>query len=384
MKLLHTADWHIGKKTEEYSRLDEQAATIEQIAAIADREQVDGIIIAGDIYDRSVPSVEAIQLYRTAMEQLNLTAGYPIFAVSGNHDSAERLEEGKGWYERANYHLATTIDDAFRPIRLGNVQLFLLPFMHPHAIRRYFADDSLTSIRLGMKRIVEKMESLFDEDCYHVLVTHYFVEGSLRTDSETTSSVGGLDNIHQGLFQAFDYIALGHLHSPDAIQTGNARYSGSLLKYSLSERNQRKGVYVIDFPEDGTDITIQFQPFETVRDLTAISGTMAELMTHERYLAAEDQYVGITIEDKGAVMNMAQRLRTRFPYLLSIERKYPMIQQAEMEVKLKEMPAQDALTLAQSYYQTVMDEELTAQQVQWLKEAIEEVEMEEQRCDQSN
>lgn len=376
MKILHTADWHLGKKLEGYSRLHEQEETLKQLRKIALEEQVSAIVIAGDIYDQSIPSIEAIRLYKETLQQLNLEDGFPILAISGNHDSAERLAEGKKWYEQTQFYLATTLEEAFQPIRLGNVQFFLLPFMHPHAIRRYFQDETLTNIQEGMKRIVAKMEQQFADDCYHVLVTHFFVEGSQRTDSETTSTVGGLDNIHQGIFQSFDYVALGHLHSSTAIQQGKARYSGSLLKYSLSEKNQTKGAYIIDFADE---MSITFHPFDVIRDVTEIKGTMDELMTSSAYIEAEKQYVGIKVEDKESILNMAQRLKSRYPYLLTIERCFRPSETVEM--KTPSFQEWDVLEMAKRYYQKVMDENLSAEQEHWLKTVQEERAMEDESCD---
>lgn len=379
MKILHTADWHLGKKLEGYSRLREQEETLQQLRQIAQEEQVDAIVIAGDIYDQSVPSLEAIRLYKKIMQQLNLEDGFPIFAISGNHDSAERLSEGKKWYEQTQFYLATTIEEAFSPYHFGNVQLFLLPFMHPHAIRQYFHDETLTDIQKGMKRIVEKMEEQFIPDCYHVLVTHFFVEGSQRTDSETTSTVGGLDNIHQGLFQNFDYVALGHLHSSSAIQNGPARYSGSLLKYSLSEKNQLKGVYVIDFEED---MSIHFRPFDVIRDVTEIKGTMDELMTSSQYIEAEKKYVGIKVEDKESILNMAQRLKSRYPYLLSIERCYASDFNSPLNSdSLLSEENMGMIEMAQRYYEHVMGQNMTNEQVNWIKQVEEQMTMEDEACD---
>lgn len=372
VKFLHTADWHLGKKTEEYSRIDEQQDVLNQLEAIAKEEEVDGIIIAGDIYDRSIPSLDAIDLYRSILKRLNLNDGFEILAIPGNHDSKERLSEGKDWYQQTGFHLVTTLEEAFQPIQMGNVQLFLLPFVHPHTIRQYFNDDTITSIQIGMQRIVEKMESLFKEDCYHVLVTHYFVEGSLRCDSETSSEVGGLDNIHQGLFQSFDYVALGHLHSATALQSEKVRYSGSLLPYSLSEANQEKGVYIIDFADE---MTITFRPFNLPKKMLRLTGMLDDLLVDSAYLEAENHYVGITLEDKGSLLNIAQRLRQRFPYLLSVERKYlPQTEMTDLTVADEEL---SMFELSKEYFHHIMDDDLSIQQQKWLQEVVEEVEMEE-------
>lgn len=224
LRFLHTADWHIGKKLHGYDLLVDQKEIIHQILDIALTQQVDAIVIAGDLYDRSVPSVEACELLNQTFIEMNLEKKLPILAISGNHDSAVRLSTGMPWYEQTDFHLYTDLKQSFEPVEIGDVQFFLLPYFEPIAARLYFAEESL-SLQAAIKKIIEKMRTAFDKNKKQVLVTHFFIAGSTRSDSETAVEVGGLNRISYELVQDFDYVALGHLHSKNALKTKNAFYS---------------------------------------------------------------------------------------------------------------------------------------------------------------
>lgn len=365
MRFLHTADWHIGKKLHGYDLLENQKAAMEEILAIAKKEAVDAIIIAGDLYDRSVPGIESIELLNKQFIQMNLEAELPILAVSGNHDSATRLATGGPWYKQRNFHLHTTLEEALDPVEFPEVQFFLLPYFEPIAARLYFEDDSLKTIGQAVARVVEAMASAFDPNKKQVLVSHFFVAGSLRTDSETSVEVGGLDAVPVDVFAAFDYVALGHLHSKNAIKEGKVRYSGSLLKYSLSEINDEKGVWLID----SQTMEPVFQALTPLQDIQHYQASFAELTNPTIYQTLDRQaFWHFEITDRAIIPNMMNQLREIYPFVLTVERTngHDVVVQTTKKRSQKVAPT---VVLA-NFFNEVTGEELTDQQREWLETGL--------------
>lgn len=365
MRFLHTADWHIGKKLHGYDLLENQKAAMAEILAIAKKEAVDAIIIAGDLYDRSVPGIESIELLNKQFIQMNLEAELPILAVSGNHDSATRLATGGPWYKQRNFHLHTTLEEALVPVEFPEVQFFLLPYFEPIADRLYFEDDSLKTIGQAVARVVEAMTSAFDPNKKQVLVSHFFVAGSLRTDSETSVEVGGLDAVPVDVFAAFDYVALGHLHSKNAIKEGKVRYSGSLLKYSLSEINDEKGVWLID----SQTMEPAFQALKPLQDIQHYQASFAELTDPSVYQTLDRQaFWHFEITDRAIIPNMMNQLREIYPFVLTVERTngHDVVVQTTKKRSKKVAPP---VVLA-NFFNEVTGEELTDQQREWLETGL--------------
>ena len=319
MRFLHTADWHIGKKLQGYDLIEDQRHVLSSILDIAKEEKVEAIVIAGDLYDRSVPAVDAVELYNELMVDWNLKEKIPIFAISGNHDSSTRLSAGTPWFSYSNYFLRTQLAEAFEPVEFKNVQFFFLPYFEPIAARLYFEDDNIRTIKQAVAKVIDKMQELFDSEKKQVLISHFFVMGSVKSDSETKIEVGGLDSIPGELLTPFDYVALGHLHNQAALRQDNARYSGSPLKFSLSEINQKKGVWIVD--------------------LTT-----------------------------GLELN---QLRQIYPRILGIERANGRAEQTKRKRKVLEM--KDPQKLAEAFFSEMTEEQLTANQEKWLGETLQEI-----------
>ena len=365
MRFLHTADWHIGKKLHGYDLLKNQEAAMTEILAIAKKEAVDAIIIAGDLYDRSVPGIESVELLNQQFIQINLEAGLPILAVSGNHDSATRLATGAPWYKQRNFHLHTTLEEALVPIEFPEVQFFLLPYFEPIAARLYFEDDSIKTIGQAMLRVVQAMEEKFDPTKKHVLVSHFFVAGSLRTESETTVEVGGLDAVTSDTFTAFDYVALGHLHSKNAIKEGKVRYSGSLLKYSLSEMNDEKGVWLLD----SQTMEPEFIALTPLQDIKHYEASFAELTDPVIYHSLDrEAFWHFEITDRAVIPNMMNQLRAIYPYVLTVERKngHDVVRQ----VTKKRAKTLAPIVVLQDFFKEMTGENLTPTQSEWLETGL--------------
>nr|WP_255552610.1 exonuclease SbcCD subunit D [Lactobacillus sp. Sy-1] len=252
MRLLHTADWHIGRRLHGFNLAEEQLNAFKQIERIAIDEQVDGIIIAGDLYDRSLPSEQSVGLFNRMLKKLNLADHFPIYAIAGNHDSATRLSIGSDWFKDTNLYIHTQVSQCFQPVELADAQLFLLPFFEPFEVRQYFNDESIQHVDEAFAAIVEQIKKQFVSDKKHILISHFFVAGSATTESETKLTVGGLSAVPEQLLADFDYVALGHLHGKDAIKAPNIQYSGSPVKFSLSEANQKKRGFRCGYQSDRT------------------------------------------------------------------------------------------------------------------------------------
>lgn len=317
MRFLHTADWHIGKKLHGYELWTEQEDAFQQILTLAQQKKVDAVVLAGDIYDRALPSEQAVATVNQMLQQINLTAQLPLLAISGNHDSATRLETGSPWFTATNFYLNTKLEQAFTPIELADTQFFLLPYFEPFAARQYFGDDKLRTIAQAMPKIVAAMQEKFKADKKHVLVAHFFAAGSQQSDSETKVTIGGLDAVPTDALAAFDYVALGHLHNETALHAERIKYSGSPLKFSVSEAQQQKGVWLIDTDPFQTE----FLPLKPLRDVAEVTASFAQLTDPAYYGQLErDDYLAINLTDTKVIPNVMQELRKIYPYILSLSR----------------------------------------------------------------
>ncbi|MBP2099257.1 exonuclease SbcCD subunit D [Enterococcus rivorum] len=376
MRFLHTADWHIGKKLHGYDLLEEQRHAFQQILAIAKEEAVDGIVIAGDLYDRSVPAVEAVETFNDMMIQMNLIDKYPVFAISGNHDSSTRLETGGPWFSYLNFHLATRLEQAFQPVEFMDTQFFLLPYFEPIAARLHFEMDEIRTIDQAMSVVIEEMKKKFDPEKSHVLVSHFFVAGSEKTESETKLTVGGLDTVPLSYLEDFDYVALGHLHGKNALNGKNARYSGSPLKFSLSEMNQEKGVWIVDTDKNTT--IFRFRELQPLRDIKQLQGSFSELTDQTFYENLNrNDYIHIQLTDRAVISNMMNRLRQVYPRIIGVERLYGRdnpINKNSVKPSLKKLAP---LELVEQFFEEVTHEKLTSQQVKWVEDSLKSIHQEE-------
>lgn len=320
MKFLHLADLHLGKRVNGFSMLEDQAHILRQILAILDDEQPDGVLIAGDVYDKSVPSVEAVGLLDGFLTELR-ARGVPALLISGNHDSPERLAFGGRVMDSCGIHISPVYDGALAPVTLqdafGPVHIWLLPFVKPAHVRRWFPDADIESYTDAMAEAVAHMD--IDTAARNVLVTHQFVTGGTRSGSEELS-VGGTDNVDSGVFAPFDYVALGHLHGAQHIGRETIRYAGSPLKYSFSEARQHKSVTVVTLGEKG-DVQVRTVALTPLRELREIRGSYDELTARSFYehTTYRSDYLHLILTDEQDVFDAMSRLRTIYPYLMTLD-----------------------------------------------------------------
>lgn len=343
MKIIHTGDWHIGKVVNEFSMIEDQRFYLERLIELLEEEKPDVFIIAGDIYDRSVPPAEAVELLDNVLCKIILELKIPVLAISGNHDSPERLSFGskllkdKGLYIEGVFKKdikKVTIKDNF-----GNVNFYLLPYVDPAKIRLIYKNDDIRTYDDAMKFLVSEMEKTMDKSERNILITHGYVtfnmedkekKGDLElSDSERPLSIGGTDLIDGKNFDLFNYVALGHLHGPQKVGGNRIRYSGSLLKYSISECRQKKSIPVIELKEDG-GVEVELKEIEVLRDMRVIEGPLDQLINRENHKGDNlNDYVFVNITDEGEVIDAISKLRAVFPNVMGLKMINSVIKEAD-------------------------------------------------------
>lgn len=322
MKLIHLSDLHLGKRVNEFSMIEDQRYILIKILNIIDDEKPDGILIAGDVYDKSVASTEAIKLFEDFLLQI---AGRKIetFIISGNHDSAERLSFGSKFMDKSGIHIARAYDGSapVRPMTLKadgvEADIYMLPFIRPANVREAFSekDIAISGYTDMMRETIKEMAP--DPSRINILVSHQYVTGGERSDSEDIS-IGGLDNVDPSVFEPFDYVALGHLHGPQKVGRDTIRYSGSPLKYSFSEEHQHKSVTIAEI-KSKKDIKIRTAELVPEHDLRTIRGTYNDLMNKENYHGTEtDDYIQAVLTDEEDVPDAVGKLRRVYPNLMRL------------------------------------------------------------------
>ena len=320
MKLIHLSDLHLGKRVNEFSMLEDQQYILTEILQIIDREKPDGVMIAGDVYDKSVPSAEAVALLDDFLVRL-AKRDLQVFLISGNHDSPERMAFGGRLMAQSGVHLAPVYDGKVSPITLtdeyGPVNLYLLPFLKPAHVRRCFPEREILTYTDALAAAIEAMG--VDTAQRNVLVTHQFVTGAARCDSEEIS-VGGTDNVDISVFEPFDYVALGHIHGPQQVGRETVRYCGTPLKYSFSEAKHQKSVTVVQLGEKGA-VSVRTVPLTPMRDLSELRGTYEELTFRGFYdgTSYPRDYVHITLTDEEDIPDAVSKLRIIYPNLMKLD-----------------------------------------------------------------
>ena len=367
MKFLHMSDLHLGKKLHECSLYEDQKYILEQILALVEQEKPQGVLIAGDVYDKPLPPADAVQLFDkflTSLAQLQV----PAFIISGNHDSAERLAFGNQLMEGSGIHFASAYNGQAQRLTLtdqyGPVNIYLLPFVKPLLVRRYVEDEEVAA---ALSTYHEAVSYALDQlavnpEERNILVAHQFVTGAEKCDSEDIS-VGGLDNIAAEAFAAFDYVALGHIHSPQHIKDHpELRYSGTPLKYSFSEANQQKSVTVVECGAKG-DLTIRTLDLHPLHEVRRLKGSYAELTLRDNYKDTNLQdYLQITLTDEEDIPQAMAKLQTIYPNLLQLDYDNTRTRTNKTVVLTREMEEKTPLQLFAEFYSQQNNQELSQEQ----------------------
>ena len=319
MKLVHLSDLHLGKRVNEFSMLEDQAYILNRILDVIDGEKPDAVILAGDLYDKSVPPAEAVTLLDDFLVRL-VGRGLQVFVLSGNHDSPERIAFAGRLIDRSGVHVSPVYGGRVEPVTMkdayGTVSFYMLPFVKPAHVRRFFPEQEIASYTDAVRTAVEQMG--MDRTKRNVLITHQFVTGAERSESEEIS-VGGADNVDASVFEGIDYVALGHIHGPQNIGSERIRYCGTPLKYSFSEAKHVKSVSVAELREKGI-LELRTVPLVPKRDLRELRGSYMELTARSNYEGTDtEDYLHITLTDEEDIPDVTAKLRVIYPNLMKLD-----------------------------------------------------------------
>lgn len=376
MKFIHTGDLHIGKTVNDFNLLQDQKHILEQMIVIAKEENVDAFVIAGDIYDRSIPNAEAVVLldeFLSILQKENIK----VFMISGNHDSPERLSFGNKILEKQGLYIEGIIDQSAIMNKVicedqyGQVIFYFMPFVKPGILNCKTSDEMI-------KFILDKNPINIDSHIRRVLITHFFVTNNGKepelSDSETTIHVGGLDNVEVKNFDKFDYVALGHIHKPQQIGERNIFYAGSPLKYSFSEVNQCKAVNIVELKDKG-DIVVKKRELVPLHEMRKIKGTLEELLKPEIVLAEDcSDYIQVTLTNEEELIDPIGSLRSAYPNVMQLLlTKNEGGAEGEYESKVLKK-SKSALELFQDFFEIVRESPIDNKRKQQVAEAMKEAE----------
>lgn len=321
MKFVHISDLHLGKRVNEFSMIEDQEYILTKIINVIDEYKPDAIIIAGDVYDKSVPSAEAVELFDDFLVRLS-KRDLKVFVISGNHDSAERIAFGGRLMDKSGIYMSPVYNGQVEPVTLnddfGEINVYMLPFVKPSNVRRFFPDHEIVSYTDAIKAAVDAMN--MDTSKRNILITHQFVTGADRTESEDVS-VGGTDNVDASVFADFDYVALGHIHRGQKCGGSEyIRYCGTPLKYSFSEAKDKKSITIVDIKAKN-DISLEFVPLVPKRDMVEIKGTYEEIMLKSfwEHTSYNEDYMHITLTDEEDIPDVLTKLRVIYKNIMKLD-----------------------------------------------------------------
>jgi len=366
MKFIHTADWHLGKLVQGVYMTEDQRYVLEQLVAAVEREKPDAVIIAGDLYDRSVPPTEAVELLDDLLEEIVIERRTPVLAIAGNHDSPDRLEFATRIMEGQGLYLVGQLKSELKPVVLrdsyGEVHVHLVPYADPAQVRHTLGDDAIRTHDDAMRAIIQRIQDQLDPSARHILVGHAFVTpggvaADNTSDAERPLAVGGAEQVHAEYFAPFHYTALGHLHQAHHVSSERIRYAGSPLKYSISEEHHRKSYMIVELDGHG-GVTIDERPFIARRDMRRIVGTIEEIESHPQ----SDDYVFVTLTNEHPVLFPMEKVRAIYPNALHVERqiRIPVSEADEHSMRLAGRDKREAhpVDLFGAFYLEVMGKEL--------------------------
>lgn len=374
MKFLHTSDWHLGRQLHNQSLLEDQEYVLEQIIQIAQQQQVDALIVAGDVFDRSVPPSNAVKLLDDTLDKLVNQLNIPVILIAGNHDGAQRLAFASRQMRESGLYISGTLGQQIPAIKLaakdGELVVFYpLPYAEPATVREVF-ECQATSHQEAMQVLVEQVKQHDSEGLKKVVIAHCFLDGGDESESERPLSIGGADKISPKLFSDFDYVALGHLHGPQYKGSQQIRYSGSPLKYSFSEQHQAKSVTLVELTED--DSKIELIALNAKRDVRIIEGHLDELLASGSADSHRDDYLMVCLLDKSAILDAMGKLREVYPNVLHLERTGLMANTDKLELNRQHIKKGE-YDMFTDFFDQVSGDELSAEQQALLKQTIDQL-----------
>ena len=370
MKILHTSDWHIGRQFHNVSLLEDQRHVLDQIVNITRQQNVDVLLIAGDIYDRSVPPSQAVALLDNVISSINQLK-IPVIMISGNHDGAARLSFASSQLAQAGVHILADLEQMSRPVTLkdkhGDVVFFGVPYADPVSVRHVLGVEASTHDE-AMAQAIASLKPSMPKDTRTVLLSHCFIDGGEESESERPLSIGGAERVSYKHFAPFDYVALGHLHGRQYKGANTIRYSGSILKYSFSEEKQIKSVTLVDMGEQGVDEVTQV-PLLPLRDMRTITGELTDILEQGRHDLKKDDYLQIRLTDKHAILDVMGKLRAVYPNVLHIERPGLMAANPQQSAR-REQLKKGEFSMFSDFFEQVNGEPLTKEQQSYVSQTL--------------
>ncbi len=377
MKLVHLSDLHLGKRVNEFSMIEDQEYILIQIINRIDEIKPDAVIIAGDIYDKSVPSEEAVRLWDDFLSKL-AKRKLEVYAISGNHDSAVRFAQNSRIIDQAGIHLSPAYDGKLMHFTIpdeyseksGDVNLYMLPFIKPAVVRSFYPEDDIKDYTDAVRVALEHAGGSIDPTKRNILVAHQFVTGAERCESEEIT-VGGLDNVDASVFDDFDYVALGHIHGPQKVKRDTIRYSGTPLKYSFSEKDHHKSLTVVTVKEKD-QVQIELVPFEPLRDLRQIRGTYEELSDKRNYEGTEtSDYIHAVLTDEEDIPDAISKLRIIYPNLMKLTYDNTRTRENKVIEGATDIERKSPIELFEEFYEKQNNQEMSDEQRELVSGLIE-------------
>ncbi|HHC6585407.1 TPA: exonuclease SbcCD subunit D [Vibrio parahaemolyticus] len=374
MKFIHTSDWHLGRQFHNVSLLEDQQAVLEQLIQYIENNPVDAVIVAGDVYDRSVPPTIAIELLNRVVKRICGELNTPMILISGNHDGAERLGFGSEQMKRSGLHIISNFEDMLTPVVIetkaaGHVAFYGMPYNDPEQVR-YVYKEPVSTHDGAHKLLAEKITEQFQSEHRNILISHCFVDGAIESESERPLSIGGSDRVSHEHFLNFDYVALGHLHQPQKKGEEYIRYSGSLMKYSFGEQNQKKGFTLVEIGKDGF-IVAEHIELTAPHEMRIVEGELEQILEWGKTDPKNEDYLLVRLMDKHAILNPMEKLRTVYPNVLHLE-KPGMLIGVEQEMAQAKL-ARSEIDMFKDFFAEAQDSELSNEQEQAISNIIKQL-----------
>ncbi len=376
MKFLHTSDWHLGRQFHNVSLLEDQAHVLDQIVEIASQQAVDAVLIAGDVYDRTVPPARAVSLLDSVLDRLCRELAIPVIIIPGNHDSAQRLGFGARQLSASGLHIIDAPKDILSPVLLedafGKIAFYGIPYLEPALAREYFEvdlsghDETLAYVGARINNHNEQ-----NGNFRTVVLSHCFLDGGEASDSERPLSVGGADRAAAKHFRNFDYTALGHLHGAQCKGDEQIRYSGSILKYSFSEERHHKSVTVVEMDAQGV-CEIEKIALTPLHDMRTLEGSLEDVLQKGLSDPDAEDYVQVRLSDTHAILDIMSKLREVYPNVLHLERP-GLMSEASGQLVSRERLKQGEMSMFRDFYQQVRGEAMSSAQASLVEETIEKL-----------
>lgn len=373
MKFVHLSDLHLGKRVNEFSMLEDQRYILLRILQIIGDERPDAVIIAGDVYDKSIPPAEAVTMFDEFLVRL---AGMKqqVFVISGNHDSAERIAFGGRLMDASGIHMAPVFSGRTDPFvmndKYGEIRIYMLPFIKPTDVRHAYPGENADTYTEALHTAISHMN--VDPSVRNILAAHQFVTGAARSESEDVS-VGGMDNVDVSVFGMFDYVALGHIHGPQHISRETIRYCGTLLKYSFSEKDHQKSVTIVTMEGKGKT-EIRTVPLEPLHDMREIRGTYNELTLKANYEGtATDDYLHVILTDEDDVPDALTRLRTVYPNIMRLDYDNTRTRNTGCMTISEEIKQKSEIELFELFYEKQNGRRMSEEQRQFSEHLLEKI-----------